>query len=123
MPKLRLSAVALLIAFLTVGCHGTRSSNSSLVRIVVDPDIADNSVKITCEVSSTGKCHLAFTGDASPSTTEISTGSTQTIQHTNPGTLYCVEAHRARLSTCDKSALPSKHTTCQKRSSSTGHSV
>jgi hypothetical protein len=113
MPKLRLLAAASLTLALA-GCHHTRSS-----RIAYTLTPSDDAVTVTCNHSSSDKCHFAFAGPSTPSLATIDVGSTITIKDIPVGTEFCAESHAVTLDNCSRSRTTGKTQNVEKRSSTT----
>ena len=113
MAKLCLFALAL--PLLLSGCHVSVSGD---IKFTLTPGPTEDSVKISCEASSSGKCHFAFEGSAEPDTVSIGTGTSVTVRRIGPGTQYCAETHRPSLDTCSKSTIELHPVTVEKKSSS-----
>jgi hypothetical protein len=112
MAKLRLFVLAL--PLLLSGCHVSRSGD---IRFTLTPSTTEDSVKISCEASSSGKCHFAFKGSAEPATVSVDTGTSVTVRRIGPGTQYCAETHRPSLDNCSKSILELHRGTVEKKTS------
>jgi len=96
-----------LIALL--GCHPNRRSSD--LQFTIAHDSAAQSATVTCTASSTGKCHFAFTADATPDTADIQTGDTFVFHNVTPDTQYCAAVHKPSLDSCKKSPLPQNQST------------
>ena len=112
MPK------SLLLVFALVGltgCHHTRTGN---FQIVITPDTAAQTVTVSCDKSSTDKCHFAFTGGVSPAEATVRVGDTLVFHDVSSDSSYCAENHKPSLDTCQKSSVPLERQTIAKEFSS-----
>lgn len=113
MLKLRLVLVAL--PLLLAGCNCSRLPD---LKFTLAPGATEDSVTITCEVSSTGKCHFLFDGNATPDMVSIDTGTSRTVQQISPGTQYCADTHKTSFDLCSKSTIDFHRVTVEKKISS-----
>ena len=112
MPK------SLLFVFALVGltgCHHTRTGN---FKFVITPDTAAQTVTVSCDQSSTDKCHFAFSGSVSPAEASVKVGETFVFHDVTPDSSYCAENHKPALETCQKTSVPPNRQTIKKEFSS-----
>jgi len=113
MTKQALLALALLPL---VGC-GPHKRHSS-IEFVITPDRSSQTVTVSCSNSSTGKCHFAFAGNASPEEATVAVGDTFIFRDVDPNALYCANAHNLPLDVCTQTSIPQQRATITKRFSS-----
>ena len=97
-PLLGLALIALL------GCHHYLHTRN--LKFTIAHDSTAQTATVTCTVSSSGKCHFAFTGNISPATADLEQGDTFVFHGVTPDTEYCAEVHKPSLDSCKKSTLP-----------------
>jgi hypothetical protein len=112
MPKSALFAFALVAL---TGCHHTRTGN---FQYVITPDTAAQTLTVSCDKSSTDKCHFAFTGDVSPAEASVRVGETLVFHNVTADSSYCAENHKPSLETCQKGSVPLERQTISKEFSS-----
>lgn len=101
-----LAACALLAL---TGCKSRQ--HTIAIAFTSDPDLAAQTLTLTCRASSSGTCHFAFTYGFDPAEAAVKTGDSATLHGDLSNALYCAEVTRPNIATCNKSSIAPKRQT------------